>query len=169
MLNCLLPVPNLDPSPKFISVNFSKFFVVTLAFKNEKKYIRFVSVVLTIPQRLRSYWASLFASFSLLLGRAGVLGELSRVRTKHWIRLCAKVSWQNLLKMKIVILGATGNTGKPLLRQTLEKGHTVTAILRDPSKLTTENSNLTTIKVSCNLHVFTQSVCSKNLAKKLKR
>ena len=53
--------------------------------------------------------------------------------------------------MKIVILGATGNTGKPLLRQTLEKGHTVTAILRDPSKLAIENSNLKTIKVSCML------------------
>ena len=51
--------------------------------------------------------------------------------------------------MKIVILGATGDTGKPLLRQTLEKGHTVTAILRDPSKLAIENSNLDTIKVSC--------------------
>ena len=55
--------------------------------------------------------------------------------------------------MKIVILGATGDTGKPLLRQTLEKGHTVTAILRDPSKLTTAEPNLTTIKVSCMLLV----------------
>ena len=68
--------------------------------------------------------------------------------------------------MKIVILGATGDTGKPLLRQTLEKGHTVTAILRESSKLTTENSNLTTIKVSC---MCVRSVCKKNLAKKLKR
>lgn len=50
--------------------------------------------------------------------------------------------------MKIVLLGATGDTGKPLLRQTLEKGHIVTAILRDPSKLAVEHANLTTIKVS---------------------
>jgi len=48
--------------------------------------------------------------------------------------------------MKIVLLGATGDTGKPLLRQTLEKGHIVTAILRDPSKLAVEHANLTTIK-----------------------
>ena len=51
-------------------------------------------------------------------------------------------------KMKIVLLGATGDTGKPLLRQTLEKGHIVTAILREPSKIAVEHADLTTIKVS---------------------
>ena len=56
--------------------------------------------------------------------------------------------------MKIVILGATGDTGKPLLRQTLEKGHIVTAILREPSKLTVEHANLTTIKASTTYSVF---------------
>jgi putative NADH-flavin reductase len=46
----------------------------------------------------------------------------------------------------MVILGATGDTGKPLLRQTLDRGHTVTAIVRDPAKLTVVHPNLKTVR-----------------------
>ncbi len=37
--------------------------------------------------------------------------------------------------MKIVLLGATGQTGQPLVRQALASGHTVTAVVRSPGKL----------------------------------
>ena len=37
--------------------------------------------------------------------------------------------------MRILVLGATGGTGKEVVTQALEQGHTVTAFVRDPSRL----------------------------------
>lgn len=37
--------------------------------------------------------------------------------------------------MKILIIGATGGTGQELVKQALERGHTVTALVRKPEKL----------------------------------
>lgn len=37
--------------------------------------------------------------------------------------------------MNILVLGATGNTGRQFLAKALAKGHTITAIVRDASKL----------------------------------
>jgi len=37
--------------------------------------------------------------------------------------------------MKITVLGATGLTGREIVRQALARGHDVTAVARDPSKL----------------------------------
>ena len=37
--------------------------------------------------------------------------------------------------MKILVLGATGRTGKFIIEEALKKGHYVTAIARDPIKL----------------------------------
>ena len=45
--------------------------------------------------------------------------------------------------MKLVIFGATGKTGIELAKQALEKGHTVTAFVRDPARLTIEDKRLT--------------------------
>lgn len=44
--------------------------------------------------------------------------------------------------MKLAILGATGRTGVHLVEQALEEGHEVVAIVRTPSKVTTEHENL---------------------------
>jgi putative NADH-flavin reductase len=38
--------------------------------------------------------------------------------------------------MKIIVFGATGGTGKEIVRQALEQGHKVTAFVRDPVALT---------------------------------
>jgi putative NADH-flavin reductase len=37
--------------------------------------------------------------------------------------------------LKLVILGATGKTGRQLIKQSVERGHTVTAIVRNPEAL----------------------------------
>ncbi|MDP1876290.1 MAG: NAD(P)H-binding protein [Actinomycetota bacterium] len=37
--------------------------------------------------------------------------------------------------MNITVLGATGRTGSPLVEELLRRGHTVTALVRDPAKL----------------------------------
>src|SRR2546425_10698597 len=39
------------------------------------------------------------------------------------------------LPARILIVGATGGTGRQLVTQALERGYTVTALVRDPSKL----------------------------------
>lgn len=48
--------------------------------------------------------------------------------------------------MKIVLLGATGFVGSALLKEALDRGVEVTAIVRDPAKVKTENPLLTVIK-----------------------
>jgi hypothetical protein len=44
--------------------------------------------------------------------------------------------------MKVVIFGAAGQTGKHLVRQALDAGHSVTAFVRDPAKLGVTHTNL---------------------------
>lgn len=44
--------------------------------------------------------------------------------------------------MKIAVLGATGQTGQFLVNQALQQGHIVTAIVRNPAKLTVHHDNL---------------------------
>jgi putative NADH-flavin reductase len=37
--------------------------------------------------------------------------------------------------MKLIVLGATGGTGLEIVRQAVERGHTVTAFVRSPERL----------------------------------
>ncbi|XP_068167918.1 flavin reductase (NADPH)-like [Antennarius striatus] len=48
--------------------------------------------------------------------------------------------------MKIAVLGATGQTGQYLVSQALQQGHTVTAIVRNPGKLTVQHENLKVVE-----------------------
>ncbi|XP_072520830.1 flavin reductase (NADPH)-like [Salminus brasiliensis] len=48
--------------------------------------------------------------------------------------------------MKIAVLGATGQTGQQLVSQALQQGHIVTAIVRNPEKLTTAHDNLKVVE-----------------------
>lgn len=45
--------------------------------------------------------------------------------------------------MKIALIGATGYTGTAILNEALSRGHQVTAIARNPEKITLKNDNLT--------------------------
>jgi len=47
--------------------------------------------------------------------------------------------------MKLAIFGATGKTGIALIKQALEKGDTVAAFVRDPSRLAIEDKCLTLV------------------------
>ncbi|KPV55206.1 3-beta hydroxysteroid dehydrogenase [Paenibacillus sp. A3] len=44
--------------------------------------------------------------------------------------------------MKIALVGATGTIGQRILEEALSRGHQVTAIVRDPSRVTKQNENL---------------------------
>lgn len=48
--------------------------------------------------------------------------------------------------MKILIFGASGATGRELVQQSLTKGHSVTAFVRDPSNLKLQHERLSVIK-----------------------
>lgn len=41
-------------------------------------------------------------------------------------------------KLNLVVFGATGRTGKEVVKQALEKGHHVTAVVRTLEKLNTQ-------------------------------
>lgn len=48
--------------------------------------------------------------------------------------------------MKLLIIGGTGGTGKELIKQALEQGHILTALVRNPSRLKISHPHLTAIK-----------------------
>jgi uncharacterized protein YbjT (DUF2867 family) len=47
---------------------------------------------------------------------------------------------------RVLIVGATGGTGRQLVAQALERGLTVTALARDPSRLTIAHPHLTVVR-----------------------
>jgi putative NADH-flavin reductase len=53
---------------------------------------------------------------------------------------------QKIIKMQILILGASGKTGHELVKQALTQGHLVTAFVRTPSKLEITHHNLKIIQ-----------------------
>jgi putative NADH-flavin reductase len=48
--------------------------------------------------------------------------------------------------MRLLILGATGRTGKHLLTEALKRGHNVNILVRDASKVSTQSPNLTVLE-----------------------
>merc|ERR1712123_512509 len=50
------------------------------------------------------------------------------------------------LKMKLAILGATGRTGLEAVKQALADNHTVTAVVRNPAKITLAHDNLKVVR-----------------------
>jgi len=52
--------------------------------------------------------------------------------------------WGN--RLRVLVIGATGGTGRQLVQQALDQGHQVTAFVRHPSKLQIEHANLRIVK-----------------------
>ena len=48
--------------------------------------------------------------------------------------------------MNIAIIGGTGKTGLELIKQGLEQGHCITAVVRNPKKIKFDHPNLTLVK-----------------------
>jgi putative NADH-flavin reductase len=48
--------------------------------------------------------------------------------------------------MKLIIFGASGGTGRQLVKQALDQGHLVTAFVRDPAKAGARHANLTIVQ-----------------------
>lgn len=47
---------------------------------------------------------------------------------------------------RVLVVGATGGTGHQLVAQSLERGYTVTALVRDPSRMRIEHPGLTLVR-----------------------
>lgn len=52
--------------------------------------------------------------------------------------------------MKLTIFGATGGTGKEVVKQALARGHDVTVYVRTPSKVSTQHERLTIVQGEMN-------------------
>ena len=52
--------------------------------------------------------------------------------------------WEN--RLRVLVIGATGGTGRQLVQKALDQGHQVTAFVRDPSRLQIEHANLRVVK-----------------------
>jgi nucleoside-diphosphate-sugar epimerase len=52
--------------------------------------------------------------------------------------------WGN--RLRVLVVGATGGTGRQLVQQALAQGHQVTAFVRDPARLPIEHPNLRIVK-----------------------
>jgi putative NADH-flavin reductase len=48
-------------------------------------------------------------------------------------------------RMKLTVFGATGGTGSQVVRQALDAGHEVVAVVRDPARLPVSHQNLTAV------------------------
>lgn len=48
--------------------------------------------------------------------------------------------------LNLLIIGGTGKTGRELIKQGLEKGHFITAIVRNPDKIKNDHQNLKVLK-----------------------
>src|SRR6266487_4331795 len=48
--------------------------------------------------------------------------------------------------MKLIVFGSTGGSGRQIVQQSLDAGHRVTAVARNPVALTIQHSNLLVIK-----------------------
>ncbi|MCC3415083.1 MAG: NAD(P)H-binding protein [Microcoleus sp. PH2017_29_MFU_D_A] len=47
--------------------------------------------------------------------------------------------------MKLIMFGPTGTIGSRILNEALQRGHTLTAITRDPSRFSVSHKNLTVV------------------------
>ncbi|KPP67949.1 hypothetical protein Z043_113416 [Scleropages formosus] len=81
--------------------------------------------------------------------------DFRQISRRFHSQLCERVTAAS--NMRIAVLGATGQTGQYLVNQALQQGHVVTAVVRNPGKLTTAHDNLK-VNGSC-LHVAQQRSC----------
>ncbi|XP_049619373.1 flavin reductase (NADPH) isoform X1 [Syngnathus scovelli] len=67
------------------------------------------------------------------------------LNTRSKLKLKANLESHGV-SMKIAVLGATGQTGQFVVRQALQQGHAVTAVVRNLDKLTVRHDNLKVVE-----------------------
>jgi len=84
---------------------------------------------------LLAFFAIYAVVLSIALGRAG-----------HHARISAPGAQGSPVPERVLIVGATGGTGRELVAQALGRGYAVTAVARDPAKLRIEHARLTVVR-----------------------
>jgi putative NADH-flavin reductase len=87
----------------------------------------------------RSLLLVLYALYAIALS-AGL------ARAGHWSRVASPGGAPRKRVTRVLIVGATGGTGRQLVAQALERGFAVTALVRSPSKLHVDHPQLTVIQ-----------------------
>ena len=64
----------------------------------------------------------------------------------HWGSSSGSPAASTARPQRILIVGATGGTGRQLVAQALERGYTVTALARNPSRLQVTHTRLTVVR-----------------------
>jgi len=67
-------------------------------------------------------------------------------RNGHRARFAAPPGDAPIRPARVLVVGATGGTGRQLVAQALERGYEVTALARNPSRLRVEHPRLTTVR-----------------------
>jgi len=67
-------------------------------------------------------------------------------RNGHRARFAASSAEVPKRPMRVLVVGATGGTGRQLVAQALERGYEVTALARNPSRLQVEHPRLTIVR-----------------------
>jgi putative NADH-flavin reductase len=81
----------------------------------------------------------LFVSYAIVLSAA-------LARAGHRSRAAPSTGAPRNRPSRVLIVGATGGTGRQLVTQALERGHEVTALVRDPSRLQIAHPRLMVIQ-----------------------
>ena len=59
--------------------------------------------------------------------------------------------------MKIALIGATGFVGSAILKEALNRGHQIKAVLRHPEKLSLKNKNLEVVQGNVEIETLIDS------------
>jgi len=81
----------------------------------------------------------LFISYAIVL-------SVALARAGHRSRPASSSGAARLKPTRILIVGATGGTGRQLLRRALERGYEVTALVREPSRLQVDHPRLRVVR-----------------------
>ena len=82
---------------------------------------------------------ALFLSYAIVL-------SLALARAGYRLRPTTTSAASRARPSRILVVGATGGTGRELVAQALERGLAVTAFVRDPTKLQIEHASLTVMR-----------------------
>jgi putative NADH-flavin reductase len=85
-----------------------------------------------------------FVILVLLLYGLALTLALARKAPRSRTKKPTSHAWGN--RLRVLIIGATGGTGRQLVQQALDLGHQVTALVRNPAKLKIEHPNLKVLK-----------------------
>ena len=85
-------------------------------------------------------------TFLLVFALYGIVLSAALARSGHHSERSASRDAPARQPERVLIIGATGGTGRQLVNQALERGYAVTALVRNPSRLHVDHPRLTVVR-----------------------